>query len=201
MQFHPDTVQTRADTRLGPVRLAASPAGLCGLWFEGQRHFPQPWLVGDAAWPEAPAHPVLQRAAQQLQQYLDGRRSAFDLPLDLSGGTPFQQEVWRALLAIGRGSTVSYGSLCRQLGRPRAVRALGSAVGRNPLCVVVPCHRVLGADGSLTGYAGGLERKTALLALENASLPTRTSPRFFRDGAIARPGAPTSSIDVTQGPA
>ena len=170
MVFHPHTVQACTTTLLGPVRLAASPIGLSGLWFEGQRHEPGPWLYGATAWPEAHGHPVLQNAARQLQQYLAGQRASFDLPLDLSGGTPFQQAVWRALLTIGRGATTSYGALSRQLGRPLAVRALGAAVGRNPLSVVVPCHRVVGMDGSLTGYAGGLDRKRALLTLENAQL-------------------------------
>ena len=160
MPFHPHTVQTRTNTPLGPVRLAASPTGLCGLWFEGQRHEPA------MAWPDAPDHPVLQEAARQLQQYLRGERTGFNLPLDLSGGTPFQQDVWRALLAMAHGATTSYGALSAQLGRPHAVRAVGAAVGRNPISVIVPCHRVLGADGSLTGYAGGLDRKTALLTLE-----------------------------------
>ena len=170
MLFHPHTVQTRTPTSLGPVRLAASPSGLSGLWFEGQRHEPSARLYGAMAWPESPGHPVLSDAAQQIEQYLAGERAGFDLPLDLSGGTPFQQSVWQALLAIGRGATTSYGALSQQLGRPRAVRALGAAVGRNPLSVVVPCHRVVGMDGSLTGYAGGLDRKRALLTLENAHL-------------------------------
>lgn len=168
MQYHPHTVQARADTALGPVRLAASPTGLCGIWFEGQRHEPSERLHGSTAWAEAHGHALLREATAQLQQYLHGERDGFDLPLDLSGGTPFQQEVWQALLAIGRGATRTYGELSQHLGRPRAVRAVGAAVGRNPLSVVVPCHRVLGADGSLTGYAGGLDRKTALLALEKA---------------------------------
>ena len=175
MHYHPHTVQARADTALGPVRLAASPTGLCGIWFEGQRHEPSPQLYGGAAWAEADGHPLLQAATGQLQQYLRGEREVFDLPLDLSGGTPFQQEVWQALLAIGRGATRSYGELSQHLGRPRAVRAVGAAVGRNPLSVVVPCHRVLGADGSLTGYAGGLDRKAALLALENARASAQAS--------------------------
>ena len=181
MQFHPHTVQARADTALGPVRLAATPAGLCGVWFEGQRHEPRAQLFGCDAWAESPAHPVLRQATRQLQQYLQGERDGFDLPLDLSGGTPFQQAVWRALLAIGRGATSSYGHLGQQLGRPLAARAVGAAVGRNPLSVVVPCHRVLGADGSLTGYAGGLPRKTALLTLENA-IPQRTGQPPFLQG-------------------
>ena len=172
MQFHPHTVQLRTTTPLGPVRLAASPTGLAGVWFEGQRHEPGLQLYGPAAWPHLPGHALLQEAAQQLEQYLAGQRAGFDLPLDLSGGTPFQQAVWQALLAIGRGATTSYGALGRQLGRPLAVRAVGAAVGRNPLSVVVPCHRVVGSDGSLTGYAGGLDRKTALLRLENAGPAT-----------------------------
>ncbi|KRB28692.1 methylated-DNA--[protein]-cysteine S-methyltransferase [Acidovorax sp. Root70] len=178
MQFHPLTVQARADTPLGSVRLAASPTGLSGVWFEGQRHEPTAQLHGPGAWAFAPGnHPVLQEAARQLQQYLDGQRPHFDLPLDLSGGTAFQQSVWHALLQIARGQTTSYGALGRQLGNPSAVRAVGAAVGRNPVSVVVPCHRVLGTDGSLTGYAGGLDRKRALLTLENATLfATPTHP-------------------------
>ncbi len=168
MQFHPATVQSRTISALGPVRLAASPQGLAGLWFDGQRHQPTALLDGPGAWPEAPGHALMQEAATQLQQFLHGKRRGFDLPLDLSGGTPFQQEVWRALLAIGCGATTTYGTLSHDLGRPRAVRAVGAAVGRNPVSVIVPCHRVLGADGSLTGYAGGLDRKGALLAIEGA---------------------------------
>ena len=167
MQFHPLTVQTRTATRLGTVRLAASPLGLVGLWFDGQRHLPAQ-LDGPTAWPHDPQHPVLVAAIAQLQQYLSGERIRFDLPLDLAGGTPFQQAVWHALLHIGCGDTTSYAALSQQLGRPTAVRAVGAAVGRNPVSVVVPCHRVLGRDGSLTGYAGGLERKAALLGLEGA---------------------------------
>ena len=165
MQFHPLTVQTCTSTLLGTVRLAASPAGLCGLWFDGQRHLPHQ-LDGPSAWPQAPDHPVLRCAAEQLQRYLCGDGTQFDLPLDMAGGTAFQQAVWRALLSIAPGQTTSYSALARQIGRPAAVRAVGAAVGRNPLSVVVPCHRVLGQDGSLTGYAGGLQRKTDLLSRE-----------------------------------
>ena len=109
---------------------------------------------------------MLREAISQLQAYFSGRRADFHLPLDLDSGTPFQQNVWRALLALGHGQTTSYGELSARIGKPSAVRAVGSAIGRNPLSIVVPCHRVLGADGSLTGYAGGLERKVALLRLE-----------------------------------
>ncbi len=142
--------------------LAASARGLAGAWFvHGQRDTPDP-----AVWPEAAEHPVLRAAADQLEAYFAGRRRSFELPLDLGHGTAFQQAVWQALLAISCGQATSYGVLARRIGRPRAVRALGAAVGSNPVSIIVPCHRVLGADGSLTGYAGGLARKTALLQLE-----------------------------------
>lgn len=147
---------------LGPILLAASPAGLAGLWFEGQKHWPD----ASAGWPQQPAHPVLTQAMAQLDAYFAGDRSGFELPLDLSRGTAFQARVWQALQAIPAGATVSYAALAERIGAPAAVRAVGAAVGRNPLSVVVPCHRVLGAGGALTGYAGGLERKTALLRLE-----------------------------------
>ena len=104
-------------------------------------------------------------ARTQLAEYFAGGRQAFDLPLEL-GGTPFQRAVWTALREIPYGETVTYGELARRLDRPAAVRAVGAANGRNPIAVVVPCHRVIGADGSLTGFGGGLDRKRALLELE-----------------------------------
>jgi methylated-DNA-[protein]-cysteine S-methyltransferase len=163
MKFDRSIVQTRYDSPLGPMIVAATANGLAGAWFEDQRHLPD-----SSGWPEEPGHPVLRRAVAQLEEYFCGLRSGFDLPLDLQGGTPFQQSVWQALLSIPRGGTISYGVLGHRIGQPSAMRAVGAAVGRNPLSIVVPCHRVLGADGSLTGYAGGLERKTALLQLEGA---------------------------------
>ncbi|GAC1604735.1 MAG: methylated-DNA--[protein]-cysteine S-methyltransferase [Ramlibacter sp.] len=163
MKFDVATVQTRYSSPLGPMILAATGCGLAGLWFEGQRHLPD-----TATWPQAPRHPVLEAAAAQLQDYFAGRRLQFALPLDLRAGTAFQQSVWRALLAIPAGGTASYSALSESVGRPTAMRAVGAAVGRNPVSIVVPCHRVLGRDGSLTGYAGGLHRKSALLELERA---------------------------------
>ncbi|WP_219219476.1 methylated-DNA--[protein]-cysteine S-methyltransferase [Variovorax boronicumulans] len=164
MKFKTPLLHTlHVDTALGGVTLAATDAGLAGLWFDRQRHLPDM-----RSWQPDDAHPVLRAAAAQLQDYFAGTRSDFDLPLDLSHGTAFQQAVWQALLAIPAGQTTSYGTLSQRVGNPAAVRAVGAAVGRNPISVIVPCHRVLGADGSLTGYAGGLERKTALLALEGA---------------------------------
>ena len=148
---------------LGAVTLAATDAGLAGAWFERQRHWPD-----TSGWQDDPGHPVLREAAAQLADYFAGRRQHFDLPLDLSHGTAFQQSVWQALLAIPAGRTTSYGAISAGIGNPAAVRAVGAAVGRNPISVIVPCHRVLGADGSLTGYAGGIARKSALLQLEGA---------------------------------
>lgn len=158
-------VQTDCMTPLGRVQLAASEQGLAGLWFEDQAHRPAA-LNGPAAWPKAPEHPIFQAARAQLKAYFDRRLTAFELPLDLSAGTAFQQAVWRLLQDIDHGQHSTYGELARRIGRPEAARAVGAAVGRNPLSIVLPCHRVLGQGGRLTGYAGGLHRKTALLALE-----------------------------------
>lgn len=162
-------VQTTIASPLGPMLLAASPSGLAGVWFTDQRHLPPVELI--RGWLQEPAHPVLIAAAEQLSAYYRGQLTRFDLPLDLAVGTPFQQAVWQALLHTPAGGTLSYGALARQIGKPAAVRAVGAAVGRNPLSIVVPCHRVLGAGGALTGYAGGLQRKTALLQLEGVLIP------------------------------
>lgn len=156
-------------TPLGRVLLAASDLGLAGLWFEGQRHGPLAAWRGLGHQPTHPRHPVLQAAEAQLQDYFAGRRGDFDLPLDLSHGTPFQRQVWQALRSIPPGHTASYAELASRVGASQAARAVGAAVGRNPVSIVVPCHRVLGAGGALTGYAGGLDRKRALLALEGAT--------------------------------
>lgn len=164
MPFPTTAVTCRHPTPLGPVTLAATDRGLAGLWFDGQKHHP-----GDRDWPEAPGHPVLQAARTQLDDWFAGRRTAFDLPLDLAFGTPFQQRIWQALCAIPRGGRSTYGALGEAAGAPGSARAVGAAVGRNPVSIVVPCHRVLGSAGQLTGYAGGLDRKQSLLALEAAA--------------------------------
>jgi methylated-DNA-[protein]-cysteine S-methyltransferase len=162
-------------TPLGRLTLAASPAGLAGAWFEDQQHRPTALCgAGSAAWPSAPAHPVLRETASQIEAYFSGALKTFELPLDLSAGTDFQQAVWQALVALPRGQTCTYGELSQRIGRPSAVRATGGAIGRNPLSVIVPCHRVIGQGGALTGYAAGLARKRALLQLEGA-LPVRSS--------------------------
>ncbi len=164
MKFHTSIVQARYESPLGPMILAATARGLAGVWFDGQRHLPD-----SSGWAHEPEHSILQQAQAQLEEYFAGRRATFDLPLDLQGGTAFQQSVWQGLLTIPAGRTTSYARLSQHIGQPAAVRAVGAAVGRNPLSIVIPCHRVVGSDGSLTGYAGGLERKTALLRLEGAA--------------------------------
>ena len=157
------TAQASVPSPLGTMLLARSTRGLLGMWFEGQKDHP-----GALAAPERPQDPLLRSAAAQLADYFAGRATRFDLPLDLQG-TPFQRSVWQALLGIASGCTSSYGAIARQLGSAQAVRAVGAAVGKNPVSVIVPCHRVVGSDGGLTGYAGGLDRKRALLRLEGIS--------------------------------
>ena len=151
---------------LGPITLAATAQGLCGVWFEGQRHGPSDAQV--QSWDVDNAHPVLQAAALQLHAFFAGQVQQFELPLDLSAGTPFQQAVWLALMRIPHGQTCTYGQLAQSIGKANASRAVGTAVGRNPISVLIPCHRVIGSQGQMTGYAGGLARKTALLQIEGA---------------------------------
>ena len=161
MKFSNDTVHTYFDSPIGRLILAATSNRLVGVWFADQAYLPDL-----STWALNADHPVLQQAQTQLTDYFAGRRSHFDLPLDFSCGTDFQQQVWRALLEIPCGATCSYGDLSVSIGKPSAVRAVGGAIGRNPLGIIVPCHRVIGANGALTGYTGGLKRKTALLKLE-----------------------------------
>ncbi|WP_394215549.1 methylated-DNA--[protein]-cysteine S-methyltransferase [Brachybacterium vulturis] len=153
-------------TRLGTYVLAAGVDGLVGVWRRGQKHFPLPDRLGPAA---IGPHAVLDDAERQLHEYLSGHRPDFTLPLNPQG-TEFQRAVWHRLRAIPRGATTTYGQIARDLGRPRAAQAVGAAVGSNPLSIVVPCHRVVGSTGSMTGYAGGIETKQALLRLEGALL-------------------------------
>lgn len=155
--------QARVSTPLGPMTAAATVHGLAGLWFDGQRHHP-----GLLAAPEDARNPFIVQAQRELSAWFAGapaRARGFAVALDLQG-TEFQRRVWQLLLAIGCGEQARYGDIARRLGRPEAARAVGAAVGRNPVSIIVPCHRVLGHDGSLTGYAGGLVRKQSLLELE-----------------------------------
>ena len=116
-------------------------------------------------------HPVLLQTARELDAYFAGKGFNFSIPLDMAYGTAFQQQVWKCLREIPTGGTTTYGAISHRLGNPNAVRAVGGAVGRNPVGIIVPCHRVIGTNGALTGYAGGLERKVALLTLEGIDLP------------------------------
>jgi len=149
------------DSPLGPLALVASGGALAGLYMNGRA----PASADTAGVAEGTDAAVLDEAARQLSEYFCGQRQSFDLPLTLEG-TAFQRRVWQALLGIGYGQTVSYGQLAGQIGRPTAARAVGLANGRNPVSIIVPCHRVVGSDGSLTGYGGGLGNKRRLLELE-----------------------------------
>ncbi|NLS11902.1 methylated-DNA--[protein]-cysteine S-methyltransferase [Vibrio sp. SM6] len=146
-------------TPLGEMTLQTSEQGLTGAWFPLWTRIP----ANAGQW--QPEHPLLVAAATQLTQYFSQQRQQFDLPLDIQG-TAFQQEVWQALTTIPYGETWSYLQLAQAIDNEKAVRAVGMANGKNPLAVIVPCHRVIGKNGQLTGYAGGLERKQKLLLLE-----------------------------------
>jgi methylated-DNA-[protein]-cysteine S-methyltransferase len=155
------TAQCRIASPLGTMLLARTEHGLAGAWFERQRHHPE---TIDA--PERADDPLLAATARLLCEYFAGALPTFDVPLDLQG-TDFQRAVWRALLEIAPGRTRTYGEIARELGVPTASRAVGAAVGRNPISIIVPCHRVVGSSGALTGYAGGLDRKASLLRIES----------------------------------
>lgn len=153
-------VHTTIDSPVGQLTLVADDAVLSGLYMEQQRHRPAQEAFG-----ERDAGPFGATIAQ-LSEYFDGARTQFELPLALRG-TPFQRTVWAALCAIPYGRTVTYGQLADQIGRPSASRAVGLANGKNPIGIIVPCHRVIGSNGDLTGYGGGLDRKQRLLAFES----------------------------------
>jgi methylated-DNA-[protein]-cysteine S-methyltransferase len=150
---------TVVDSPLGPLTLVGTDGALTGLYMDRQRYRPEPETFGDRD--DVP----FAEAARQLEEYFAGTRTRFDLPLAMAG-TPFQRQVWEALRAIPYGRTVSYGQLADRLGRPTAARAVGLANGHNPIGIIVPCHRVVGASGDLTGYGGGLDRKRRLLDFE-----------------------------------
>lgn len=151
---------THVDSPIGPLLLAASDAGLHAIDFPESKHPARP----GADW-QAATHPLLEVASRQLAEYFAGQRRHFELPL-APQGTAFQRQVWQALAGIPYGQTWSYAQLAAHVGRPTAFRAVGGANGRNPLPIVLPCHRVIGADGSLTGFGGGLPIKQFLLSLE-----------------------------------
>ena len=158
------TLYTEMTGPLGTMLLTADDGALTGVHFPGQKH-DQP---RQPDWRRADDDPLLASARAQLNEYFEGRRASFDLPL-APRGTPFQRAVWQALLAVPFGATSTYGAIAAAVRRPKAVRAVGAAIGANPIGIVVPCHRIVGRDGSLTGYAGGLDRKAKLLALEGGA--------------------------------
>jgi len=157
------------DSPIGPLTLVAADGRITGLFMDAQRHRPGAEVVGPRG---GPKQEPFASAADQLAAYFAGQLTEFDLPL-APAGTLFQRTVWAALQQIPYGETWSYGQLASKVGNPAAVRAVGLANGRNPIAVVVPCHRVIGADGSLTGYGGGLDRKRFLLDLEASSVNPR----------------------------
>ncbi len=156
---------TCIDSPVGRLLLTANDRAITGLYMENDPH-------GPVGVPEGALHDAARFTSlqNQLDDYFAGRLFEFDIELDLVG-TPFQRSVWQALRALSYGQTISYGELARRIGNPNAVRAVALANGRNPVAIVVPCHRVIGANGSLTGYSGGLENKRRLLLLEAAGIP------------------------------
>jgi len=151
------------DTPHGTMLVTATPKGLAGVYFKGQKHFPK-----SREWRRDARHPLLRQARRELAEYFAGKRTRFDVPLD-PRGTVFQRSVWKAISKVGFGKTLTYSEIAKRAGHAGSARAAGAATGRNPISVIVPCHRIMGSDGSLTGYAGGLNRKRALLALESES--------------------------------
>lgn len=153
-------LQCPMDSPLGILYLVASSRGLRGIYFQKQ-----PVVMGSRSTKKNPAEKFLDVVMMQLTEYFQGKRKVFDVPLDVEG-TSFQKKVWRQLCSIPFGSTVAYADVARGIGNPKAVRAVGSANGRNPVCIIVPCHRVIASDGTIGGYSGGLHVKRKLLALE-----------------------------------
>jgi methylated-DNA-[protein]-cysteine S-methyltransferase len=149
---------------VGELKLVANGNGLAAVLWEND----DPSRVRLGPLEEDRNHPVLREAERQLSDYFAGKRETFSLKLDFAG-TDFQKKVWNALTTIPFGQTRSYGQIARQIGHPKAVRAVGAANGRNPISIIAPCHRVIGSNGKLTGFAGGLKAKAALLEMETKS--------------------------------
>lgn len=161
------TTTTTVPSPIGPITLTALDGVLSGVCTEAGTDDP------DLEAPGSPDQAGFEEAAEQLRAWFAGEITDFDVPTDPVTGTPFQRRVWAAVGDIGYGQTATYGEIATAVGRPTAVRAVGAANARNPLCIVVPCHRVVGADGSLTGYSGGIERKSWLLDHEQRVLGAR----------------------------
>ena len=158
------------DSPLGRMLLVASDDGLTGVYFEGQKYHPR--LA--AGWRHEARHATLRQTRRELAEYFGGERRQFDIAL-APEGTPFQRGVWMAISKVDFGKTIAYGALAQRAGCAGSARAAGAATGRNPIGIIVPCHRIVGSNGSLTGYAGGLARKRALLAFEGATAESQTA--------------------------
>jgi len=171
------------DSPLGRMLLVASDDGLTGVYFEGQKYHPQL----EAAWRRDAHHAPLRQAKRELAEYFGGERRHFETTLTPEG-TTFQRAVWKAISAVSFGKTITYGTLAQRAGSPGSARAAGAATGRNPIGIIVPCHRIVGSNGSLTGYAGGLERKRALLALEGATKESPTAELLPAAEILRAPG-------------
>jgi methylated-DNA-[protein]-cysteine S-methyltransferase len=151
------------DSPLGGITICTNGTAVTELHIEGDRYF----TAIPSEWIKSPQEPLLLTAKQELTEYFAGARKTFDIPLK-AAGTDFQKQVWKALETIEPSDTSSYSKIAAKIGRPKAVRAVGTAIGRNPICIMVPCHRVLASNGSLGGFVAGLERKQQLLQLEHA---------------------------------
>ena len=168
---------------IGNLKLIASDVGLAAILWESDDRYTRHFVP----LAEAPDHPVLLETQRQLGEYFQGKRTSFDIPFDFAG-TAFQKRVWAALLTIPFGETRSYAEIARQTGSPKAARAVGQAANRNPIAVIAPCHRVVGASGELTGFAGGLKAKECLLAIEQGTHQPISSP-MARPSRSSRPVA------------
>lgn len=160
-----DTKHTTVDTSIGELTLVIGGGALRGLYFPGHWHLPPAAAFGTRV--EASADPLFEQATREIEEYLAGSRRAFDVPV-ATAGNDFSERVWAMLREIPFGETVTYGALAERIGDRSLARRVGQSVGWNPVSIFIPCHRVIGANGSLTGYAGGLERKQRLLELEGA---------------------------------
>lgn len=159
------------ESPVGPLQLVASEKGICGLYFKSSKRHDNIHIENAI---EGANHPVLIKAKKQLDEYFAGKRQQFDLPLDMQG-TIFQIKTWKELQKIPYGTTLSYGEQAQRVGDAKKARAVGAANGRNPISIIVPCHRVIGTSGAITGYAGGVENKEWLLALETKALGAKSA--------------------------
>ncbi|HEV2694201.1 MAG TPA: methylated-DNA--[protein]-cysteine S-methyltransferase [Verrucomicrobiae bacterium] len=148
---------------IGELLLVTDGSALTGIYFIGRKHVP----ATSKSWTHNPKHPVLQQAAAQLKKYFLGKQNKFTIPLR-AAGTEFQEKIWQEIAKIPFGETITYTELAKRAGVSHAIRAAGTSTGRNPISIIIPCHRIVGKNGSLTGFAGGLDKKRHLLELENA---------------------------------